>query len=155
MVEESRAAKYTTENIGSTKRVEIGGVTTRNGLLLFALSIALGLAVCLALSSCGGGSIVGSWQKADGSSSYAMTFWDGGSCENVTHKGRTSDVSAGHYTKYELQSDGTVMIIGDYWGDRAATVKRTDSKEQASESYDLYYLNGDSLVWDKVEYKRV
>lgn len=99
-------------------------------------------------------SIVGSWEPVN-ESGNTMTFWESGNCENVTYEGNGEDLRNGNYNEYSLESDGTVILIGDYWGDRVASIKQTTDRDKAAYDSNLYCLEGDSLIWDTKAYKQV
>ena len=92
-------------------------------------------------------SIVGTWLE-DGNSNYSMSFYKDGTCHNTPVRTQTSADAV----SYRIQEDG--MLFFDMEWDGPKTYMLADSKEQALEDSDYYFLSKDTLVLCRREYIR-
>ncbi|MCM1244782.1 MAG: hypothetical protein NC293_03955 [Roseburia sp.] len=105
------------------------------------------LLVCLAFVGCGSSNaITGTWQNVE-RNYKEMHFYEDGTCLDVYKNHTSADA-----TNWKIQEDG--MLILELEWDGNATFERTDTKEEALEDRDLYYLSGDTLVFNRNEYER-
>ena len=107
------------------------------------------LLVCISFAGCGSSDdITGTWIHAESEDSEdGMRFYDDGTCLDVYKNNTSADA-----TNWKIQEDG--MLVLELEWDGNASFERADTKEEAIEDRDLYYLSGDTLVFNKKEYKR-
>ena len=114
--------------------------TTKKILMM----VSLLLLACLSFVGCGSSDgITGTWVSVK--SGKEMHFYKDGTCLDVYKNNTSADA-----TNWKIQEDG--MLILEMEWDGNLSFERTDAKEEALESSDLYYLSGDTLIFHKVEY---
>lgn len=117
-------------------------VQTKGFLLIISLFF-----MCISFVGCGSSDdITGTWKNVENSYNE-MHFYDDGTCLDVYENNTSADA-----TNWKIQEDG--MLILEMEWDGNASFERTETKEKALEDRDLYYLSGDTLIFNKYEYKR-
>lgn len=111
-----------------------------------SLSLALLLGI-LTLTACHNkNSIVGTWIEED--SNISMTFYKDGTCLDIPIHTLTSADAV----SYKVQEDGKLIFTMEWNG----TMKydKTENEEEALKDRDYYYLNGNTLIFNKVKYTK-
>ena len=116
----------------------------KRGLAIILL-IIFGISVLTAGCS-SSDSIVGTWKEAD--SDAEMSFYEDGTCLDVPVE---TDTSA-DAVSYKMQDDGKLIFTMEWDGPEVR--EPAETKEEALDDYDLYYLSGDTLVLSTHEYTR-
>lgn len=111
------------------------------------MMVGLLLLVCLLSVGCGSSNdMTGTWEDVE-RSYKEMHFYEDGTCLDVYKNHTSADA-----TNWKIQEDG--MLVLELEWDGNASFERADTKEEALEDRDLYYLSGDTLIFNKKEYKR-
>lgn len=119
-------------------------VVTKKLLVLVGLVL-----ICISFVGCGSSDdITGTWVDVESEGSDdGMRFYDDGTCLDVYKNHTSADA-----TNWKIQEDG--MLILEMEWDGNVFFERADKKEEALEDRDLYYLSGDTLIFNGNEYKR-
>lgn len=93
-------------------------------------------------------SIVGTWaiETEDGPENE-MIFYEDGTCIDTP-----VDYHSNKAEKYKIQEDGMLFFYTSY-GD-TITYSRTESEEEALDSYDVYYISGDTFIIHTLKYTK-
>ena len=98
------------------------------------------------LGGCSSNSIVGTWKEVERNGT--MAFYEDGTCSDVPVKTLTS----ADPVSYVIQEDGKLIFTMEWDGN--IEYDKAETKEESMDDYDLYYLEGDTLVLRKTEYVR-
>lgn len=77
-----------------------------------------------------------------------MTFYEDKTCLDVPVK----NITGADPVSYVIQEDGRLIFTMEWDGNMV--FEKSETKEEALDDYDLYYLEGDTLVLGRVEYER-
>lgn len=107
------------------------------------------LLICMSFVGCGSSNdITGTWVHVERESSdEGMHFYNDGTCLNVYKNHTSADA-----TNWKVQEDGMLILKMEWDGNES--FERVEKKEEALENRKLYYLSGDTLIFNKNEYKR-
>ncbi len=115
-----------------------------NAMMLFSIFLLSG--VLLGGCSTNANSLVGTWKEVDRTAT--MTFYEDKTCLDVPVK----NITGADPVSYVIQEDGRLIFTMEWDGNMV--FEKSEIKEEALDDYDLYYLEGDTLVLGRVEYER-
>ena len=115
-----------------------------NAMMLFSIFLLSG--VLLEGCSTNANSLVGTWKEVDRTA--MMTFYEDKTCLDVPVK----NITGADPVSYVIQEDGRLIFTMEWDGNMV--FEKSETKEEALDDYDLYYLEGDTLVLGRVEYER-
>lgn len=109
------------------------------------LGMVVLLLVCISFVGCGSSDdITGTWVS---SRNAEIHFYEDGTCLNVYKNHTSADA-----TNWKIQEDGRLILEMEWDGNES--FERVNSKDEALESRKLYYLSGDTLIFNGSEFKR-
>ena len=115
-----------------------------SAMMLFSIFLLSG--VLLGGCSTNANSLVGTWKEVDRTAT--MTFYEDKTCLDVPVK----NITGADPVSYVIQEDGRLIFTMEWDGNMV--FEKSETKEEALDDYDLYYLEGDTLVLGRVEYER-
>ncbi len=113
-------------------------------MMLF--SVLLLSSILLGGCSTNANSIAGTWKEVDGTAT--MAFYEDETCLDVPVK----TITGADPVSYVIQEDGRLIFTMEWDGNMV--FEKSETKEEALDDYDLYYLEGDTLVLGRLEYER-
>ncbi len=107
------------------------------------------LLICISFVGCDSSNdITGTWVHVERESSdEGMHFYNDGTCLNVYKNHTSADA-----TNWKVQEDGMLILKMEWDGNES--FERVEKKEEALENRKLYYLSGDTLIFNENEYQR-
>ena len=115
-----------------------------SAMMLFSIFLLSG--VLLGGCSTNANSLVGTSKEVDRTAT--MTFYEDKTCLDVPVK----NITGADPVSYVIQEDGRLIFTMEWDGNMV--FEKSETKEEALDDYDLYYLEGDTLVLGRVEYER-
>ena len=115
-----------------------------SAMMLFSIFLLSG--VLLGGCSTNANSLVGTWKEVDRTST--ITFYEDKTYLDVPVK----NITGADPVSYVIQEDGRLIFTMEWDGNMV--FEKSETKEEALDDYDLYYLEGDTLVLGRVEYER-
>lgn len=108
----------------------------------FLLSISL-----FVLAGCSDNSLVGIWARVD-KENVTMAFYSDNTCHNTGIRTQTS----ADPVSWSIKDDGLLVFTMEW--DGPIDYKKAETKEEALNNRNYYYLDGNTLVLRKQEYIR-